>query len=84
MTVICDTVTTVDPLCRRPCLLISCTCDLSDREPGAEKAYDFRHIRIPCSKSELVEKCLFEFSIIQEAKYVLLLLIGPPYLEGMT
>jgi len=64
--------------------LIVCTYDISDREPVAEKAHDFRHIRIPCSKSDFVEKCLFEFPIIHEAKYVLLSLIGPPYLEDIT
>jgi len=35
---------------------IACTYDISDQEPGAERANDFLHIRIPCYKSGLVVK----------------------------
>jgi hypothetical protein len=59
---------------------IACTYGISDQEPGAERAHYFRHTRIPCSKVTLLESP-FEFTIIQEAKYVLLSLNGPPYLE---
>jgi len=37
---------------------IACGRMTSATKPGAERAHDFRHIGIPCSKSDLVGKSI--------------------------